>query len=321
MMIFCVDLDFVLIFVILLRFRNNNTNIVRFFYITKFLSEIFTKMSDFFAKNLSFLREQAKETQDKTATALGLTRSTLANYENGENLPKIDVGVKILQHFSISFEELMNEDLQQAHLSKKSGQLKSIELKHHEPLQISYTAESNAAYEEILVPVPITDISVAAGSGIYNQDYVSNVDAIRLPTTLLKKGNTYLCVKIKGPSMAPTLQDGGYVIIRLLDKGEWARMADERVYVVADNEGRSYLKRIKNRFKQGFIVLRSDNPDQASFPNFNLTTEEINSVWIVEWYFTAKMPNVHDQYYTRLQRLEDRVEEVLNGIQKTNAKK
>ncbi|MFT3979063.1 MAG: S24 family peptidase [Ferruginibacter sp.] len=278
-------------------------------------------MSDFFSKNLAFLREQAKETQDKTATALGLTRSTLANYENGENLPKIDVGVKILNHFSISFEELMNVDLEKSHISKKVGQTKLPQsVQKPEPFRISYITDPEADYDEQLVPVPITDISVAAGSGIYNPDYITNVDAIRLPVTLLKKGNTYLCVKIKGPSMAPTLQDGGYVIIRLLDKGEWSKMADERVYVISDNEGKSFLKRVKNRLKQGFVVLRSDNPDQASFPSFNLAAEEINTIWIVEWYFTAKMPNIHDQYYTRLQRLEDKVEEMFS-TQKGNAAK
>ena len=75
--------------------------------------------------------------------------------------------------------------------------------------------------------------------------------------------------------MSPTLQDGGYAIIRFLDRSEWAKMPDERIFVVSDMEGKSYLKRVKNRFKKGFIVLKSDNPDQASYPNFNLTAEEI----------------------------------------------
>jgi phage repressor protein C with HTH and peptisase S24 domain len=110
--------------------------------------------------------------------------------------------------------------------------------------------------------------------------------------------------------MAPTLQDGGYVVIRLLDKGDWAKMQDDRIFVVSDKDGKSYLKRVKNRFKQGFIVLRSDSPDKATFPNFNLNTNDINTIWYVEWYFSAKMPNIHDQYYTRLQLLEDKVEEL-----------
>ncbi|MBO9561675.1 MAG: helix-turn-helix transcriptional regulator [Niastella sp.] len=160
------------------------------------------------------------------------------------------------------------------------------------------------------MPIPITDIHVAAGEGIYNTDYVANVDSVRLPTNLLKKNATYLCVRIKGESMSPTLQDGGYMIIRLLEKEEWNSMQDERIYVVSTTEGKAFLKRVKNRFKQGFIVMMSDNPDKATYGNFNLTTDEINTIWYAEWYLSAKMPNIHDQYYSRLQRLEDRLENI-----------
>jgi phage repressor protein C with HTH and peptisase S24 domain len=164
------------------------------------------------------------------------------------------------------------------------------------------------------VAIPITDIQVAAGEGIFNSDFVQNVDVVRLPSNLLKKNGNYLCVRIKGQSMSPTLQDGGYIVIRLLDRSEWAKMPDERVYVVSDMEGKSFLKRVKNRFKQGFAVLMSDNPDKASFPNFNIQADEINTIWYAEFYLSAKMPNIHDQYYSRLQRLEDEVEVIRKGL-------
>lgn len=168
--------------------------------------------------------------------------------------------------------------------------------------------KNNAKYPTI--PIPITDINVAAGQGIYNDDYIENVDSVRLPINLLKKNATYLCVRIKGESMSPTLQDGGFMIIRLLEKTEWAGMTDERVYVVSTTEGKAYLKRVRNRFKQDFIVMMSDNPDKATYGNFNLSTKEINTIWYAEWYLSAKMPNIHDQYYSRLQRLEDRLEDI-----------
>ena len=177
-------------------------------------------------------------------------------------------------------------------------------------------AEPDAEYLAKSAVIPITDISVAAGAGAFNSDYIEKVDSLRLPGLLIKNGATYLCVKIKGPSMSPTLQDGGYVIIRHLDKSEWAKMPDERIFVVSDNDGKSYLKRVKNRFKQDFIVLKSDNPGQATFPNFNLTSAEINSIWYVEWYLTAKMPNIHDNYYTRLRKLE----EIVDDLQQSHSK-
>ena len=120
--------------------------------------------------------------------------------------------------------------------------------------------------------------------------------------------------------MAPTYQDGGFLIIRLLDPLDWVNLRNEYCYVVVDNEGKTYIKRLKNRFLQGggggFIVCTSDNPDKTSHPNFNLYAHEIHHIWFVEWYLTAKMPNIHDQYYSRLSGLEDKfdllAEEVKN---------
>ena len=115
--------------------------------------------------------------------------------------------------------------------------------------------------------------------------------------------------------MAPTIQDGGYVIIKQLDHSEWLNMPTDRIYVVVDKEGQTFLKRVKNRLsgtRGGFIVHSSDSPDKVSHPNFNLRHDEIAFIWYVEWYFTAKMPNIHDQYYDRLSRLEDTVDELAN---------
>jgi phage repressor protein C with HTH and peptisase S24 domain len=235
---------------------------------------------------------------------------------------------QIASYFEISAKELLFKDLQNLDLSEKTGVLKNIknvDLKLdgnldltgkkqliQQEIKITVAAEEQARYGNKSTVIPITDISVAAGDGHFNNDYIENVESLRLPIQFLKPNSTYLCVKIKGVSMSPTLQDGGYVIIRQLDRSEWAKMPDERIFVISDREGKTVLKRVKNRFKQGFIVCRSDSPDQATFPTFNLQVDEINSIWYVEWYFSAKMPNIHDQFYSRLQLLEDRVDELAN---------
>lgn len=110
--------------------------------------------------------------------------------------------------------------------------------------------------------------------------------------------------------MSPTFQDGGFVIIRLMERAEWRNLLSDRVYVVSDTEGNTYLKRLRNRFNNGFIVLTSDNPDKATYPNFNLQESELVSIWYVEWYLSAKMPNIHDQFYSRLERLENSIEDI-----------
>ncbi|CAK7061019.1 MAG: hypothetical protein PARBA_02263 [Parabacteroides sp.] len=161
------------------------------------------------------------------------------------------------------------------------------------------------------IHIPIVDISVAAGAGYYNTDFIEEVECISLPQTMAKNGRDYLCVRIKGQSMTPSILDGGYLIIYKLERSEWDSIRDNYVYVVSDSEGRSYVKRLKNRFRQhGFIVCMSDNADKQNYSNFNLYEEEINTIWFAEWYFTAKIPNIQDTYYRKQAELEDRLEDL-----------
>lgn len=166
-----------------------------------------------------------------------------------------------------------------------------------------------------MIGVPVVDISVAAGYGFENPDYLTEVDAIYFPKSMIHNEKNYLCVRIKGESMAPTLQDGGYLVIRLLDRTEWQYIREGYVYVVSDREGRAYVKRLKNRFEKGFIVCRSDNPDVIRYPSFNLYENEINTIWYAEWYVSAKMPNIHATFYTKVDDLENKYDDVLNQLQ------
>lgn len=167
-----------------------------------------------------------------------------------------------------------------------------------------------------MVSVPLVDISVAAGSGYYNPDQLSEIDCIRFPKSMVKEGRTYLCVRIKGESMVPTLQDGGYLVIRLLERYEWQDVRDGHVYVVSDTDGRALVKRLKNRLSDfGFIVCMSDNPDVTHYRNFNLMENEINTIWHAEWYISAKMPNIHTTYYNKVSELEDKYDDVITQLQ------
>ena len=167
-----------------------------------------------------------------------------------------------------------------------------------------------------MVGVPVVDISVAAGHGFENPDYLSEVDTIYFPKSMMHNGKNYLCVRIKGESMEPTLQDGGYLVIRLLDRSEWASIREGYVYVVSDIEGRAYVKRLKNRLSEhGFIVCTSDNPDVTRYRNFHLFENEINTVWYAEWYVSAKMPNIHTHYYNKVNELEDKYDDIITQMQ------
>lgn len=172
------------------------------------------------------------------------------------------------------------------------------------------------------IDIPIVEISAAAGYGAVNPDHAEHIGVIRLPETMVKQG-THYCIRIKGESMSPTLQDSDYLIIRRIEPQDWLSMPDEHVFVVVDRDGMAYVKRVKNRLQKGFIVLMSDNIDKAQYKNFNLQGDEIYNIFHAEWHFSAKMQNINDSYYNRLKSLEDTVTEqgdilkkVLQSIEK-----
>ena len=168
-----------------------------------------------------------------------------------------------------------------------------------------------------LVHIPLVDIDVAAGSGCENPDYIEEVECISLPTSMIRNGKKYLCVRIKGHSMAPSILDGGFVVIRLLERSEWSEIQDNYVYVVSDIEGKAYVKRLKNRLAQfGFIVCMSDNIEKLNYPNFNIYEEELNTIWYVEWYFTAKVPNIQESFYRKQNEFEDRLDQLAAQVQR-----
>lgn len=187
----------------------------------------------------------------------------------------------------------------------------------HEPTSTNSAPTASLSINNDFVSIPLVDISVAAGCcGYDNPDYLEVVDTIKMPSSMVRNSEKYFCVRIKGESMSPTLLDSSYVIVRLLDRSEWQDMPDQHIYVISDTDGRSYIKRIKNRFRQhGFLVCMSDNVDKINYPNFNLEAQEINTILHAEWYFSAKMPNLNETYYDKVNQLEDDMDVIKSQMQ------
>ena len=268
---------------------------------------------------IAALIEKLNLSQNAFAKALSTSSSRVSNITTKRNKPDSEILEKIITVFrNVSAEWLLTGQGVIFHSEPKGQKRGDAKGDVRGDLTVkeagdSYTKKVTTIEHVVdtsgLRLVPILDIKAAAGGGYINHEPLDENDVLRLPRHMVKSGN-HMCIRVKGTSMAPTIQDGGYVVIRHLDKSEWLNMLNERVYVVVDNEGKTYLKRVKNRFsgEKGFIVLSSDSPDKASHPTFNFHPEEIAHIWYVEWYFTAKMPNIHDQYYSRVSSLEDKVD-------------
>lgn len=238
------------------------------------------------------------------AKSLGYSRyDKLYNISNGKNLPSFEILHDITNKFvSVNANWLLTG----------KGNMFNDE-NDESAITPSYSIVPSSLSE--LEEIPIVDISVAAGNGYDNPDFIEIVDAIRLPQSMLHRNKKYFCVKVRGESMSPTLLDCSYLILRLLERSEWNDIKDNHVYVVSDRDGRAYVKRIKNRLREhGFIVCTSDNVDKANYPNFNIMENELNTVLYAEWNLSAKMPNLNATYYDKVNHLEDDVDALKNQM-------
>lgn len=270
-------------------------------------------------ERIKLIRTEKGLTQEEFSSSIGIKRANYAQMELGKQLPSFEVVSTIVKIYNKSYQWIIEgkDVIKGVHEVSGKNVHPSVHPSVHPKGKEAHTSYPKQVVIDHVVDtkgmvlVPMMDIKAAAGSGYLNEENIDENQVMRLPVNMVRGGH-HLCVSIKGTSMAPTLQDGGYVIIRLLDRGDWATMINERIYVIVDLEGKTYLKRVKNRLsgERGFIVLSSDSPDKVSNPNFNLQADEIQFIWYVEWYFTAKMPNIHDQYYNRLSNLEDTVQEM-----------
>lgn len=159
--------------------------------------------------------------------------------------------------------------------------------------------------------IPIIDIEAAAGNGAINTDYIEVLGYITVPSnSLYSRTATYYAVKSRGDSMFPTIYDKDILVVRVLDRGEWQDIRDEHVYIVVDAQGRTFVKRVKNRLQRGFVVLMSDNLDKVYYPNFTLEANELHFFLYPELRISPHFPNINATYFNRLKDLEDRFDEL-----------
>jgi transcriptional regulator with XRE-family HTH domain len=65
----------------------------------------------FFGRNLRYLREKHKLTQDEIASCIGVTNTTWSNYENGVSQPSMEGLIKISNYLGITIDELILGDI------------------------------------------------------------------------------------------------------------------------------------------------------------------------------------------------------------------
>lgn len=258
-------------------------------------------MSNFLSKNLRYLRLKAGLVQDDFEQ-IGIKKATYSNYELGNTEPKIELLIELSKFLRVEVGDLISKDLS---IAPDYKQLEDDRLK-------MVADVPGEVFKQDLNTIPIIDIEAAAGIGTYNNRHIDVSGYLTVPVNSLQRSDArYFAIRTRGHSMSPTIFDKDYLIIRYLERSEWQSLRDEYVYVVVDKDGKSYVKRIKDRLSKGFIVCMSDNLDKGNYPNFTLEESEIVNLFYAELKISPYLPNLNSTYYDRMKSLEDRVDELV----------
>lgn len=175
-----------------------------------------------FGKNLERYRQLKNISMVELANEIGVSQSTISDWENGKKMPRSGSIQKLADYFHIQKTDLLmdNEAL----------------------------STNNFKVNEF-VDVPILG-TITCGEPILT---VENFDGYRrVPKDNLPNGEVFY-LKTKGDSMAPTIRENSYVLIKkqpVVEDGEIAA-------VIVNGDDEMTLKRVKHQ--NGLVILTADN--------------------------------------------------------------
>lgn len=204
------------------------------------------KYTDSFSENLKTLRKFKNLSQDKLADELNLSRSLIGMWESGQRKPSFETLELLADFFNIRIDDL-------------SG--RNCNNKYGEPSNIDSVSER-------LYNVPVYE-TVSAGFGAAAVNSV--IDYIPLPFKTKAEADETLCIRVKGDSMSPKIEDGDLIQVvkqTSVDNGDVA------VVLIDGEEG--LVKKVE--YDTDYIKLISFNP---YYPPIEFRGEEVLRVFVV----------------------------------------
>ena len=179
-----------------------------------------------FGKNLEKFRQLKNVSMVELAERIGVSQSTVSDWENGKKMPRSGSIQKLADFFGVQKTDLLTENDELA---------------------------SNLMRVTEFIDIPILG-TITCGEPILA---IENFDGYRrMPKDNLPKGDLFF-LRTKGDSMSPTIRENSYVLIKKQPEVEDGEIA--AVNVNGDDE--MTLKRVKRQ--NGLIMLMADNPTFA----------------------------------------------------------
>jgi len=203
-----------------------------------------------FAARLSYLLNNSDETTYSLADKLSLTPATISRYANAKMTPKVPTVISMAQIFNVNYAWLMGYDVPK-------------EIKNN-----NFEISNIDTISDRLYNIPIYE-TVSAGFGAAAIDSV--VEYIPLPFNTKSEADETLCIRVKGDSMSPKIEDGDLIQIR---KQTSVDSGDVAVVLIDNEEG--LVKKVE--YDTDYIKLISFNP---YYPPIEFKGKDVLRVYVV----------------------------------------
>ncbi|MFP4367595.1 MAG: XRE family transcriptional regulator [Bacteroidales bacterium] len=235
-----------------------------------------------FSSNIKYLRKRRKRTQEDVAFVLGLKRSTLNNYENGQTIPNATVLMAFSDYYKIAIDTLLRIDL------SRLSEHQLLELERGNDVYIRgsglrvLATTVNSSNEE---NIELVNEKAKAGyvTGYADPEYIKDLPVFRLP--FLSANRKYRSFQVTGDSMLP-LPDGSWVTGEFV--GDWHTIISGRPYIILTLNDGVVFKIADNLIgSEGALRLYSLNP---FYEPYDLPVGEIREVWRFVNFISTELP-------------------------------
>ena len=222
----------------------------------------------FFGPNIKLLRARRGRSQEETALALEVKRSSWSGYENGSAEPSLDLLVRISGYFKVGLDKLLKDDLtllseSQLGILERGG---DVDLNGRR-LRVLATTVDRGDRENI----ELVNHKAKAGYalGYADPEYISV-----LPT-----------FQISGDSMPP-VSEGSWVTGEYVQN--WQTLRDGQPYIIITKEDGIVFKVVYNQLKTtGTLLLCSTNP---AYQPYEVPISEVLEIWKFVHFISHELP-------------------------------
>lgn len=194
------------------------------------------------------LRKEYGLSQDELSKRIGVARSSVANYENGQNFPSTDILLKLSKVFYCSVDYL---------LGKTNERNSNVQIDNSDKLFLVPIIGKITAGEPILADENIEDYFPVSAS-MYN----------------LTTSDGLFFLKVVGDSMNNVIEDGSYALIKKQDTAE----NGDIIVALVNGDNEATMKRFE-QINNALVALKPDSTNKDySVRYIDLATTEFKII-------------------------------------------